>query len=441
MAKSRSLDTVPYLKRVGRSWQFRRKIPAALSRAKQGYEFKYILCPVGTPESEVLRLYQIRFQEYEEAKRAGDFRRSKSPPLTYTALDSIARESGFHYRSLADHQSRPDPGDYLKRVSAAFEGTRPVESRFNALLGANDVAVRISDLFDFFESSLADELIGLNKRERNKKLNPVKLAANEAIAFFGNVKVDDLSRREANRYRSFLIERVNAEDMIAATANKRSANMRRLINRYNKFHGTSFINSFTNMALKEDDPDGVSYSISFLKERWLTGNPFSSLNDEANAILMAMVNTGCGGKELIGLEPSDIRLDGDVPHISIQPNKFRKLKAKDRKRTIPLVGVSLDAFKKFRFGFTNYRRENGPDTFSSDAMKYLRQSGLLESDRHCVYSLRHTFKTRMRSHFMPEEMQNRLMGHSNNTMASRYGEQHSLAQCHSILINMNKDFD
>src|SRR3546814_11272622 len=61
-------------------------------------------------------------------------------------------------------------------------------------------------------------------------------------------------------------------------------------------------------------------------------------------ILLALINTGARPSEIASLLPEHIHLSGPVPYISIEP-VGRKLKNPQSKRVIPLVGVSLAAFK------------------------------------------------------------------------------------------------
>jgi len=126
-------------------------------------------------------------------------------------------------------------------------------------------------------------------------------------------------------------------------------------------------------------------------------------------MLFASSETGAGCSELLGLRPQDIRLDHEIPHISIEPYEGRKLKTKFRKRQIPLVGFALDAFKKFPNGFNT----NGvnPDSMTNVIGKYLRDNSLLPSENHSAYSLRHSFQDRLTNADVPDRTQVDLMGH------------------------------
>jgi hypothetical protein len=94
------------------------------------------------------------------------------------------------------------------------------------------------------------------------------------------------------------------------------------------------------------------------------------------------------------------------------------LKTRYRKRTIPLVGFALDAFKACPKGFDQYR--DCPDLLSAVLGGYLRSRKLLPSDNHSVYSLRHSFQDRLLAANAPDRVQADLMGHKFNRLA--YGD-------------------
>lgn len=92
-----------------------------------------------------------------------------------------------------------------------------------------------------------------------------------------------------------------------------------------------------------------------------------------------MVNTGYRHSKGAALTAATIQLDGNVPHISIEP-EGRQLKSAYARRIMPLAGVSLEAFREFPDRFPRYREK--PASLSATVNKYLRENGLLESPEH-----------------------------------------------------------
>ena len=120
----------------------------------------------------------------------------------------------------------------------------------------------------------------------------------------------------------------------------------------------------------------------------------------------------------------DIFLDHEIPHIVIVPREKKALKTKYRKRVIPLVGYALDAFKACPQGFTSYR--DRPDALSGVLSSYLKKNKLLPSDKHTVYSLRHSLQDRLLAVNAPDRVLADLMGHKFNRPT--YGDGASLKQ-------------
>ncbi|WP_246588003.1 hypothetical protein [Paracoccus bogoriensis] len=115
--------------------------------------------------------------------------------------------------------------------------------------------------------------------------------------------------------------------------------------------------------------------------------------------------------------PDEIRLSDNVPHIVIQKNRNRGLKTGHSKRVLPLVGIGLEAFRAAPRGFARYASNSA--TLSATVNEYLRGKGLLETVRHSLYSLRHSFEDRLLVAGVDERVRRDLLGHALNR--ERYG--------------------
>lgn len=144
-------------------------------------------------------------------------------------------------------------------------------------------------------------------------------------------------------------------------------------------------------------------------------------------IFLARINTGCRGSEIANLSADGIRLDHNIPHIAIA-GEDREVKTGRAEREIPLVGVSLEAMRRHPDGFPRYR---GKDAFSAGANKFLRDNGLMETDAHTVYSLRHRFQDCLTQTNAPERVDRDLMGH--RLSREEYGEGASFDQKLNVL--------
>jgi len=170
-----------------------------------------------------------------------------------------------------------------------------------------------------------------------------------------------------------------------------------------------------------------AFSTAWIKETLLAPGALDGLNAEARAILLGMVNTGYRPSEGAALTAAQIRLDAEVPHISIEPIG-RQLKSQYARRKIPLLGVSLDAIKAYPNGFPRYRDSAA---LSATINKFLRENNLLETPAHSMYSLRHSFEDRMLAAGVDDRIRRDLFGHSLNR--ERYGHGASLEQARDLL--------
>lgn len=145
-------------------------------------------------------------------------------------------------------------------------------------------------------------------------------------------------------------------------------------------------------------------------------------------MLKVVADTGLRLSEVCNLLPERIHLAGKVPFVEIRADG-RKLKTPDSERDIPLVGVALDALKRHPNGFPRYRDKSA--SLSAVVNKVLDQKGLLPTDKHSLYSLRHTFEDRLTAIETPEKVVSSLMGHK--WIRPKYGVGPSLALKHKWL--------
>ena len=132
--------------------------------------------------------------------------------------------------------------------------------------------------------------------------------------------------------------------------------------------------------------------------------------------------------EVVNLTTATIALDAEVPYVQVRPDE-RRMKTKYARRDIPLVGAALMAARAHPNGFPRYRDKAAG--LSAAVNKFLDKHGLRPTSEHTLYSLRHTFKDRLRAVEAPEELVDGLMGHKTNK--PQYGAGHGLVQRHQWL--------
>lgn len=162
-----------------------------------------------------------------------------------------------------------------------------------------------------------------------------------------------------------------------------------------------------------------------------------ALNSQALGIFLTCIETGCRPSEICNIEAGRIHLDHEVPHIVVDFDESREIKTESSMRRIPLVGIAHEVMKRAKGVFPNYKdKEN---SFSATMLKHLRRRGLLPSERHVVYSLRHSFEDRLKSAHVDEEMRRLLMGHS--ISRPEYGEGGDLSLRLELLKRIQLPYD
>lgn len=227
-------------------------------------------------------------------------------------------------------------------------------------------------------------------------------------------------------FREWWMERID-KDYTASTANKNIVLVKSILESVNdnlKLN-LDIQHLFRKMLLADDDqPRRLPFETNYIRDTLLNPSKLTGLNHQAKWVLHAIAETGTGFSELVGLIPEDIVLDHDIPHILIVPRHKKALKTKYRKRSIPLVGYALDAFKECPNGFISYK--DRPDALSAVLSSYLKENKLLPSDKHTVYSLQHSFQDRLLAVKAPDRVQADLMGHKFNRQ--KYGKGSTLAK-------------
>jgi integrase len=338
----------------------------------------------------------------------------------YEAMVKIAADRGVRYRPENELMGR-GLEEVLRRIEALnpSEADDPVVS--GAVLGSvKRPTIKLSQISETYFELQKDTLLGKSEDQIRRWKNPRKKAFKNLIALLGDVDMASVERDDALEFRDWWQNRIVDEKLTANSANKDmtyiSASFQTLIDRKR----LPLQNQFKGLRFQEKDNPRPPFSLDWIGDKLLT---VDGPNDEARDIFLTLINTGCRPAEVAGLLPEDICLTHNVPHIKVRPNSYRDLKNASSKRDLPLVGISLTAMRRHPDGFPRYA---GKDRFSDDMNRYLRLKGLLESEEHTVYGLRHSFEDRLLSLGVPDRLAADLMGHA--TQRERYGSGASLVQ-------------
>jgi integrase len=354
----------------------------------------------------------------------------------YEAAKHIAAQRGFSFIP-APALANASLEDIVKRalaVPANRDGSANQRIGDALLGGVKEPAIQIEKALEVFWEQAADRERGKSPDQIRKWRNPKTKALKNLVSQIGNKEISAISRADMVKFRDWWRDRLKAENLVANSANKDLIHIGHVLRTANarlglglEDHLDKILKGHSFKDDRGDERDRPPFSDGWIREVLLKDGALDGLNIEARCILVGMVNTGARPSEIAGLLPDHIRLETAVPHISIEP-VGRQLKNPQSKRVIPLTGISLKAFQDCPNGFPTYR---GKDTASATINKFMRENGLMESDQHVLYSLRHAFEDRMIAGEFDDRMRRQLFGHKLNR--EKYGKGPSLELMHEKL--------
>ncbi|MCC0076994.1 MAG: integrase [Rhodobacter sp.] len=361
-----------------------------------------------------------------EAKLRGD---DTDAAARFDAARDLAATRGFRYLPVTSVAKLPT-SDLLKRVEAvSIRKNEPDRLEAAAFLGAEATPrISVSKALDLYGSFAKDRTLGKSPAQVRKWQNPIKQAIRDFIEVVGDKAIPDITRDDVRAFRDWWLERIETEDLQASTANKNMDHFGKVLKKVNEEKRLDLALPLGGLRLEEGEKKTrPPFSVAWIREKLLAPGALDGLDPEARGIILMMVNTGARPSEIAALRAGTIHLDGDHPHIRIEPDG-RRLKTKYARRVIPVTGVSLDALKRHPDGFPRFRSAEG---LSKVVSEYLTSRNLRETPAHSLYSLRHSFEDRMLKAGVDERIRRDLMGH--RLGRERYGEGASLEDLHRLL--------
>lgn len=405
-----------HLQRRGGAFYFCRRVPKRVAHL-DGRRFvrqsigKIRTMAEGTARAKAAEL-SVKLDAYWDALLEGDQDRAQERHLGFVRL---AQTFGFDHLSAAEITAK-GPAEIERRVAAIQAVTpatqEPAEDAVVAVLGLSSPPQKmLSELPDWFFNHSVEAA----RRKTGEALHGWKTRRRTAFQMLidsagGDKPTSELTRADLVAFKSSLGDRIKGGELKVASANRRmndAFGILSAVERALKIGLPSHADLRFSMR-GERAASALVFDLSFLQDRFLATGAMDRLNPEARAIVYALVETGARPKEICNLRPEDIRLDGNIPHIQIRFMEDAELKTDASERDIPLVGAALLAFQAFPAGFPRYRLK--ANRLSAAANKTLRDVGLLPSQGHKLYSLRHTFENR-RPSGVAERLWSDLFGH------------------------------
>ena len=351
--------------------------------------------------NETLEAYwrSLADNKVSEAKRA------------YADAVKLARSLGLDYMTPPAWADKP-LADVLGRIETLLVDKR-IENpalRKAALGGIEKPKISLSDLFSEFEATQKTALSKMSPDQVRKWKAAKKRAVEILIEQRGDKALQDLTRDDALAFADWWEDRVVNDGISAGTANKNITHIGGMIRAVNKRLQLGLDNVFAGTRI-EGGRDGKRspFTVDHITEVILADGALADLNDEARDVVYVVMETGARPSVIVNLSRARIKLDAEVPHITIAA-EGRLLKTDQSERDIPLVGMALEAMRRHPNGFPRYYDKGS--NLSATIMKHFKRHGLLPSAKHSVYSFRHSFKDRLKAVEAPEELIDELMGHT-----------------------------
>ena len=341
-----------------------------------------------------------------DAMAAGD---TATADTQMAAARALAKSKGFSYLPASRVVNLPI-GDLLDRLEAATNRQGKLDRLLGpALLGTvSTPKISITGAWDVFWKLTESDRDGMTPDQVRIWTNPRHRAIRFMAEVLGDMPLTDLGQDEMMDYRERMYDRVKTTGIQKASVNKEMGHAFHIIRTVNVVRRMGLKVSFAGMMLSHAESNTRQpFSETWIKDRLLAPGALDGLNLQARCILLGMVNTGYRPSEGAGLRGEDIRLDTDIPHIHINAT-HRKIKTRESERTLPLLGVSLDAFRACPDGFPRYRDKS---SHAAVINNFLSNNGLRETPEHSLYGLRHSFEDRLLNAGVDERIRRDLMGH------------------------------
>ena len=401
-------------------FRFKRNVPKDI-REVAGKTFFYKV--LGKDYKEAMKAYSTALVEFDSLVTS--YR--NEAPVRQTMLELVKNEFGVEAMlQLARGQIDQNLEGALTDLSAKVEGTVSEEVAGRLYTGnLPELSLTIAECLD---RHLTYKLHGDEERDRLPR-NITARAKKYLVDALGvsaveTIPVEELTRLDANKFRDTLSERMKPNSVLRVM-NVVSAALTFVITE----DDLKFRNVFQKMVIKgagASKDDRLPLSKDDIHEL----NQSFEAPDDIAALWTTLRDTGARLSEVVYLAVGDINLQDKS--VAIRPNSLRgSLKTASSERTIPLSDKALNALQVLRQGkedndpiFTRYARPRGSDAASQMLMKRLRK--VVKDRKKSIHSLRHSMKDALRNSGCPEELAKSLLGHSDGSVASRYGSGYTL---------------
>ena len=180
--------------------------------------------------------------------------------------------------------------------------------------------ITVSTALDLFCGMSKDRIIGKSDDQRRRWRNPRIKAVRNFVNVVGDLPIDEITGDDMLAFTDWWTEKIEREGLTPNSANKELTHFCNIIKTVNKKKRLGLNLPFDHLALKEGEKrQRPPFSPAWIQDRILAHGALDGLNTEARCLLVGMINTGYRPSEAAALTAAQIRLDANIPHISIEP--------------------------------------------------------------------------------------------------------------------------
>lgn len=392
--------------------------------------------PAGIRAHEAVNALNAQLEQYWRGLDTGQ----PTMPVDATSARRFVERMRQHYQPTPPIDLGPNPIAEIARQVALLmqtqgrEAERPTPSMSSKPKPAasakrdgpsSSTKIALSGMLDEYEVEQQTHLAQFSPDQLRRWRHGKQRAVDNLISVIGrDLYLEDITREDALDFRQWWQDRVVGEGIQVATANKDLGQLNRMLKTLNRSRRLGLEPVFGELRIEGERCGQRSpYAIDFVQDRILADGALDGLNAEARRVVYVCAESGLRPVEVVNLSKRSIRLDCDIPHVLVLP-EARVLKTDHSERHIPLTGVALAAMRAQPEGFPTYFDKSA--ALSATVNKFLKSRKLRPTERHSLYSLRHTFEDRLTAVEPPEKIQAFLMGHRYDR--PKYGSPPSLEQ-------------
>ena len=392
----------------GQKWTLRKAVPKAYRAVESRTEIWLVLESrnAAAATREARRRWSTLLKNWEQLRLG-----APNPIWGFQAAHARAQMAGLTYQSAGSVAKLPLE-ELLERIEMVVSPSLPGQVDMLAaqayLGGATPANPTVSQALEVALNAGLQRHLGQSANQLYRWRTKRIAALQSFMAAFGDLQIEEIDHHLMFAYRAILVDRILASEIKAATGNLMISLFKATLREAGFILG--FNVSWASARLKLETQRGEfrpPFSNAWISAQLLAPRALDGLDRECRGILLGMVNTGYRLSEGANLIAAHVRLDTDIPHIVIAPQD-RHLKTRYSDRMIPLVGVSLDAFRHCPEGFPSWRDR---PSLSARLNNFLTREHLRETTSHTITSLRHSFSDRLVDARIDERIRSDLMGH------------------------------